>query len=189
MKPYFLLIALFIMVACKPKQAPVITNMEVKPVRVLQAGYKTVATFKASGVDTSETDEQLNAYANYYVLVADTGKRYDELRTEMFNLHQSSSLAIDTLGRYYDKTKGLIQLPDDDDDEMYAGEYYPRRYLSEYLSLEYLDEYQPGSESKMIALVAGIYETRKSADSALSAIKPGEKAFVLKSRIYVGCMH
>ena len=164
-------------------------NTAVKPVRVLRASYKTVATFKAFGVDTSETDGQLNAYADYYVLVVDTGKSYDELRTKMFNLHQSSNLAIDTLGRYYDRTKGLIQLPDDDDDEMYAGEYYPRRYPSQYLSLEYLEEYHPVSEAKTIALVAGIYETKVSADSALNAIKPRENAFVQKSRIYVGCMH
>ncbi|QEC75851.1 hypothetical protein [Mucilaginibacter ginsenosidivorax] len=189
MKPYCWLIALFIAVSCKPKSVPVKTNTAAKPVRVLPAGYKMVTAIKAAEADTSETDEQLNAYASYYVLVVDTGKSYEELRNKMFNLHQSSNLDIDTLGRYYDKTKGLIQLPDGDDDEMYAGEYYPRRYPSQYLSLEYLDEYHPGSESKMIALVAGIYETKTSADSILEAIQPSEKAFVLKARIYVGCMH
>lgn len=189
MKSYCWLIALFIAVSCKPKSAPVITNTAAKPVRILPAGYKMVTAIKAAEADTPETDEQLNAYASYYVLVVDTGKSYDELRAKMFNLHQSSNLVIDTMGRYYNRVKNLIQLPDNDEDEMYAGEYFPRRYPSPNLSLEYLDQYQPGSESKMIALVAGIYETKISADSALNAIKRSEKAFVLKSRIYVGCMH
>jgi hypothetical protein len=190
MKPCFLLIAvIFFLFSCKSKPAHQKTSITIKPVRVLPASYKISNIIKAPGTDTAGTNEQADAYAEYYVLVADTGKDYGALRDKMFALHQSSNLTVDTLGRYYDKTKGLIQLPDGDDDEMYAGEYYPRRYPSQYLSLEYLDEYRPGCEAKMIALVAGIYETKASADSALHVIKPAEKAFVLKSKIYVGCMH
>ncbi|WP_262490545.1 hypothetical protein [Hymenobacter sp. CRA2] len=36
-------------------------------------------------------------------------------------------LASDTLGRFFDEQKNLIRLPDDDEDELYAGDYFPRR--------------------------------------------------------------
>ncbi|WDF76519.1 hypothetical protein ACFGVS_26285 [Mucilaginibacter sp. AW1-7] len=180
---------MFALLSCKPKPTLVVTRDNLKPVRVLPASYKATTGIKASSADTSEMNAHLNAFANYYVLVADTGKDYDELKAKMLALHESSNLAIDTMGRYYDKTKGLIDLPDDDDDEMDTGEYFPRRYPSESLSLEYLDEYRPASKSKMIALIVGIYETKTSADSALNAIKPGKNAFVQKARIYVGCMY
>jgi disulfide oxidoreductase YuzD len=81
-------------------------------------------------------------------------------------------------------------LPDNDDDEMYAGVYFPRRYPSENLSLEYLDFYNRNADHKTIALVSGIYQSEKSADSLLSIIrKTDKKAYKLKSQVYVGCMH
>jgi hypothetical protein len=38
--------------------------------------------------------------------------------------------------------------------------------------------------------MAGIFETQHSADSVLAIIKPIEKnSFILKAKIYIGCMH
>ncbi len=189
MKPYYVFFALIIFAACKPKPVKVVVNADAKQVRVLPASYKTSNVLKSSVADTTAIDEQIDAYADYYVLIADTGKNYTELRAKMFNLHQSTDLVIDTMGRTYDKVKGLIALPDDSEDDIYAGEYYPRRYPSENLSLEYLSQYSDKAGLKTMALVAGIYENKTKADSALTNIKTGEKAFVLKSKIYVGCMH
>ena len=108
----------------------------------------------------------------------------------MFDLNGQLNIPIDTMGRFYNKTKNLIALPDDDEDELYAGDYFPRRFPSENLSLEYLDFYQKKAGDKTIALITGIYENEKSADSALTVLhKTEEKVFKIKADIYLGCMH
>ncbi len=128
--------------------------------------------------------------ATYFVVVTDTGSSYHRLHEYMMALHQSASLEIDTMGRGYNKAKDLIALPEDDEDEMYAGEYFPRRFPSTNLSLEYLSLYREHAHPKTIALIAGIYGTAPEADSAASVLrKQRTGAFVLKSEIYIGCMH
>jgi len=128
--------------------------------------------------------------ATYFVVVADTGIDYSILHKKMFDLNKKLNISIDTMGRFYNKTKNLIALPDNDEDEIYAGDYFPRRFPSDNLSLEYLDFYQRQAGEKTIALVTGIYETEKSADSALTILRNTEKkVFKIKADIYVGCMH
>lgn len=129
-------------------------------------------------------------YATYFVVVADTGSNYYLLHKKMFDLNRQLNSSIDTMGRFYNKTKNLIALPDNDEDEIYAGDYFPRRFPSDNLSLEYLSFYQEQAGDKTIALVTGIYETEKSADSALTILQKTEKkGFKIKADIYVGCMH
>ncbi len=135
--------------------------------------------------------KQDNEYAIYYVVVADTSQNYFTLRHKLFALNKSLGLKIDTMNRTYNKKKNLIALPDPSpDDDMYAGEYYPGRFASESLSLEYLKEYKDDTKEKTIALVTGIYETKAKADFALRKLKTKErKAFIVKSKIFIGCMH
>ena len=128
--------------------------------------------------------------ATYFVVIADTSLDYSILSKKMFDLNRKLNISIDTMGRFYNKTKNLIALPDNDEDEIYAGDYFPRRFPSENLSLEYLDFYQRQAGEKTIALVTGIYETEKNADSALTILQKTEKkVFKIKAEIYVGCMH
>jgi hypothetical protein len=129
-------------------------------------------------------------YQVYYLTVADTGRDYFQLRKEMFAISEKLKYPIDTQRRYYNRKKDEIVLPDDYDDEMYRGEYYPRRDASNNLSLEYYRVYSNASTYKNIALVAGIYDSRKSADSFLTLVQPlTGKPFVVKANVYVGCMH
>lgn len=129
-------------------------------------------------------------YATYFVVVADTSLDYPTLHEKMIELNSKLKIPIDTMGRFYNKAKNLIALPDNDEDEIYAGNYFPRRFPSYNLSLEYLDFYQRQAREKTIALVTGIYETEKSADSALVVLGKTEKnIFKIKADIYVGCMH
>ena len=135
-------------------------------------------------------DSNAEEYARYYVVVADTGLGYAALHRKMVSLHQSLRMEIDTLGRHYYAAKDLIALPDNDPDEIYAGDYFPRRFPSENLSLEYLEMYDIHSAEKTIALVTGIYETEKLAERALKLVKEAEKnAFMVKADIYLGCLH
>jgi hypothetical protein len=191
MKTAYLLLLICIITSCKPKPAKTDSDAKVKPVKVLPASYKsTQALQAASSADTSQTDEQADAYADYYIVVADTGRSYDALRGKMFDLNRSLNIPIDTMDRSYNKAKDLIVYPDNyADDEMYAGDYYPRREVSDFLSLEYLYVYKPSAKEKTIALVRGIYGNKASADSALQTMGQSKTAFAFKGKVYVGCMH
>jgi hypothetical protein len=135
--------------------------------------------------DTIDTEN-----ATYFVVVVDTGIDYPTLNRKMYEISKKYSLPIDTMGRSYNKVKNLIALPDDSEDEIYAGDYIPRRFPSEDLSLEYLDFYQSPAGENTIALVSGIFETEQSAEDALRLLQRTEKkSFKIKADIFVGCMH
>ncbi|MFC0515803.1 hypothetical protein ACFFGT_16395 [Mucilaginibacter angelicae] len=190
MKVSHLLLIACLLAACKPKPVKVIADSsKVEKVKVLPASYKVANTITPTKTDTSDIAEQLDAYAGYYIVVADTGLNYYSLRDKMFELNRTTGIVIDTMERGYNKAKDLIALSDKDEDEIYAGAYYPRRFPSKTLSLEYLDTYQFNTSPKTIALITGIYENKASADSALQAIDKIKTAFVFKGRVYVGCMH
>lgn len=141
----------------------------------------------------SDLEEEYNDdynYADYYIVIADTGFDYFKLRKKMLSLSRTLTLEIDTMDRHYNIEKNLIALPDDDGDEIYAGEYYPRRHPSPCVSLEYLNFYQDAAREKTIALVCGIYESENTADSALQVLaKQSSSSFKIKSKVYIGCMH
>lgn len=140
--------------------------------------------------DSNQVSEADPEYANYFVVITDTGKEYYPLRSKMLALDQGLHFGIDTMGRFYHAEKKKIALADDDEDEMYAGEYYPRRFPSGEFSLEYLNFYKDGSNNDMIAIVGGIYENKLSADSIAYIVRKKErKVFVQEARIYIGCMH
>lgn len=159
-----------------------------------------IATSRASSIQTlsslgydeiTEIEDTIDSEnATFFVVVADTGFDYNLLSNEMFKLNQRLGIPIDTMGRSYNVTKNLIALPDDADDEIYAGDYFPRRFPSENLSLEYLSVYKRNTTEKTIALVIGIYETEELANKMLAKVRRYEdKAFMLESEIYVGCLH
>ena len=140
--------------------------------------------------DTLDDGDNSGDYETMYIVVADTSNSYYPLHKKMFALHTSLKQEIDTMGRYYNKKLDKIVLPEDDEDEMYAGDYFPRRYASSALSLEYLNMYSDTAPDKTIALVTGIYASEKSADSAFVLLKQkAPKAFTLKAEVYMGCMH
>lgn len=145
---------------------------------------------KAIAPEVTDSVIPAEEYADYFVVVVDTGFNYAALRTQMLKISNELGLPIDTLGRTFDQKKNLIALPEDDEDELYAGDYFPRRNPGENLSLEYLDFYQKSAVEKRIAILSGIYEHKKSADSALKILKRiAPKAFSLKAKIFMGCMH
>ncbi len=149
----------------------------------------TTASVKdSSGSSTSDIGTTDNV--TLYFTIADTGQNYFALREKMFVLNKALNIPIDTMNRYYNREKNEIILSENDEDDMYRGEYFPRRFPSQNLSLEYYHTYIDNSTQKNIALVTGIYETRKSADSALTILRPyAVHAFVVKAIVYEGCVH
>jgi hypothetical protein len=129
-------------------------------------------------------------YTNYWIVIADTGLKYDQLLKQMLVLNEKVKLPIDSMGRFYNRKKDLIALPDNDEDEMYAGEYFPRRFESDFLSIEYLNYYTSSSKEKVMSIVAGVFINESSADSVLTQIRNFKSsAFKLKANLYTGCMH
>ncbi len=142
--------------------------------------------------DTNNIEEELIDYDHetYFLVIADTGTDYFKLQSQMYKLHSQFGIEVDTMNRYYNKNKNLIMLREDDEDDLYAGDYFPRRFPSQNLSLEYLDVYQSKVGSKTIALVTGIFEREIEADSVLKVINTSHKnSFKIKTEMYVGCMH
>ncbi|WP_100336518.1 hypothetical protein [Hymenobacter chitinivorans] len=172
----------------QPVPAPALAASPVPPRAAPVAAAK--AAEATAVAEDAPADSTSADYATFFVVVADTSRSYPALRRHMLGLSQQYALPIDTLGRYFDARKNQIILPADDEDELYAGEYYPRRFPGHTLSLEYLNEYKDQAGAKTMALVTGIYQQEASADSALAVLRRADQnAFKLTSRIYVGCMH
>jgi hypothetical protein len=161
------------------------TPARVQPVAL----EKPVAAPTETDAPSSAAADSAGEYQTLYVVVADTGRQYAPLRRQMLRLQAATGQRIDTMGRFYDPQRDLIRLPDNDEDEVYAGEYYPRRMPDATLSLEYADLYTH-ARPKSLALVTGIYEEPARADSLLAVVRRTvPTAFRLKSSLYMGCLH
>ena len=179
------IILTIILSACGSK-----TTDEKRTQMVLNQKNPTILVKETSDNSKEQSDTKNLDIATYFVIVADTNLNYSTLYDKMFKISKDLNIPIDTMGRSFNRTKNLIALPDNDEDEIYAGDYFPRRYPSDNVSLEYLNIYKKNAKEKTIALVTGIYETEKSADSALTIISKTEKnSFKIKADIYIGCMH
>jgi hypothetical protein len=183
-------VLLFVFMSCQQKK------QDKQPVLNKQIGLKDSLNPMPALQSTlqhpdNEDEHTLNEEtATYFIVVADTGKAYHPLLSTMLNLEQQLHMIIDTMGRSYNAAKNLIALSENDPDEIYAGDYFPRRTPSATLSLEYLHFYLPTAGEKTIALVAGIYEKQSSADSAVTLLKTkAAKTFAFPAYVYIGCTH
>lgn len=183
---FFLFLGLLVFASCQSNQ------------KANQPGNKNSESTDSSGIvkareangPTLEEDSTFSDYENFFLVVADTGLDYYLLRKKMFILTQKFDIPVDTMGRGYYPGKKLIALPENDEDEMYAGSYFPRRFPSESLSLEYLNFYRQSADEKTIALLAGIFEKEEEAQARLQLIKGVQQsAFLFQAKVFTGCMH
>lgn len=129
-------------------------------------------------------------YMNIYVVVADTSQVYQDLKIKMIDLREKLNIEIDTMGLGYDLKKDLICLPENDQDEMYAGDYFPRRFPSKTISIEYLSLYNRESGEKSIGIIVGIFDNKNKAENSLKKLKDFTNgAYIIKANIYRGCLH
>jgi hypothetical protein len=140
--------------------------------------------------DTSYSWDPSEAMANVAVTIADTGRTYEALHRMMHLLASVLPAEIDTMGRYYDPVRDSILVPMDDEDELYAGQYYPRRFEGNTLSIEYLDQYDTTAAPGTMALVTGLWARDQQADSALQLLRMHmPRAYKVDALVYQGCMH
>jgi len=137
-------------------------------------------------------DDSDEMYMNAYIVVADTSQHYSEVRNTMYNLKDKLGIAIDTLYRGYNSKKNIICIPEDFGNDVVAGQYVPRRYPSKSLSLEHLNFYieKKKTISETFALVVEITDDKEVANKALLEVKKIlNAAFIINTKIYMGCMH
>ena len=128
-----------------------------------------------------------------FVVVADTAQDYYALRGKMFRMRKKLHAKIDTLGREYNAKKNLICYPENENDEIIAGKYFPRRDKSKTLSLEYLDGY-PSSKlnttPSTIAIVTLITDDKRKAEKTVAKLqKIFPQAFLIETEFFMGCWY
>lgn len=140
--------------------------------------------------DKVEFVEDFSEYEDFYIVITDTSKNYPALRSKMFEINQLSGIEIDTLGRFYDpiKKKICFQETEEEIDNPYIGDYFPRRFPNESLSIEHYDFYNEKADSTTLSIVIAIYEDAFKADSLEYELKKKKiPSFIIKSAIYTGC--
>lgn len=126
-------------------------------------------------------------YSDRYILILKSTKDYNEARSFAFKASKKLGLRFDNENVRYSKEKGIYFEGIEDDD--YNGEYYPRRYAKESISLENSDGYK-GLAAGFIIVVGGIYNDRKSSNQALGKVKVVYGgAYVKKTKMWMGCIH
>ena len=108
----------------------------------------------------------------------------------MYHLGHELPLEIDTMGRFFDAEQNFLRLPDDADDDVWAGDYFPRVFFGAGISIEYLSVYNDAVSDSTLVVVCGIYEDSVEAAKALHVVQQqAPKAYLLPTEIYMGCMH
>jgi len=131
-----------------------------------------------------------NIEEDFFLVIADTAQSYNSIRSQVHILSTKYNIEFDSLGRIFDAQIDSIIIPRNSEDKMYAGQYLHRRFPSNSSSIEYLSIYQTHSTNDTFALVAGIFDDlHKANNAALLITFDFPKLFILKSRIYTGCMH
>lgn len=125
-----------------------------------------------------------------FILIIETSSNFQELGAFSDKLCSQYGLKYENLGRIYDSTKDSLIVPYNDEDQMYAGKYLMRRFPSNDVSIEYLSAYRTDITDASFALIAGIFEKENDAFLFANQIFVDcPHMYILKSRIYLGCMH
>ncbi|MEZ5405079.1 MAG: hypothetical protein R3F23_02540 [Verrucomicrobiia bacterium] len=130
----------------------------------------------------------------YYLVVLGNYHDFHEANRQTKNISKISHTPFSLRNHIYDEKRGLI-LPDNDPDESYAGDYLLRRdnldyeTHQEYLSIEKSEAY-PGLVPNHYIILAGIYKNQADAQKSLKRYQPvASKAYIQKTKIYMGCIH
>lgn len=181
---FYIITPLLLITSCRNAVVTTSSSDSTGKETIVYAKNATPLTDTTKPIDTAED----KPYATFYITMVDTAADYPLLDKKMYALSAATHILVDTQERHYDKKKKEIICPEDSDDEMYRGEYYPRRYEGVSLSIEQMSWFQ--EKSKQMGLMAAICTTSEQADSVLNVIKPfAPRAYVYKASLYMGCMH
>lgn len=150
------------------------------------------ARLVAPVMDTINTELIFEDMQDHYIVVSGEGYDYDSLVARAGEVAQWLQVPFDQQGRVYEPGKGII-VPYDAEDELYRGDYYPRRFESSEVSIEMYDylalEEEAGDSSRM-TVVAGMFATAEKAETVLRKLKPlMPEAKLIRRELFVGCLH
>jgi hypothetical protein len=175
---FFFLLAL----ACSPKKNETMNpkETEAKPVD---------STLETPTTDSEIIDEEMQTA---FMVILDSSNDFNSMHALAEKTAQEFHLVFDTIEKQYFPEKNLWGVSLLSEDELYRGEYFPRRSDGDThpLSLEYQQWYDDRSREKNLVLMAGIFSFSLEAEEYINKFR--EKfphAYILQKEIYMGCMH
>lgn len=171
-------------------------SCEQKPSAIKSDNVDTVKVAAPVVTRDSAMDEQIvdsgEESATYYLVEVARGKNYDSLKDISTNAASLLGTKFQMLERIYRSGKGII-VPEDSDDEVYRGEYFPRRPFEDqnYVSIEMSNGFIDNEADTLeMVTIAGIYPLQSQADSVASLLKDKiQTVKTVKREMYLGCMH
>lgn len=147
-------------------------------------------------------DEYSESEIRYVINVAQ-GLNYDSLKQIAQDVSMLLHWPLDSLDRYFNINRRKIIVPENSEDEVWAGEYIFRRYGDDFVSVEMMNAYIDTeteknakakdlfyNDSLQMFVCAGIFEDINAAKSVLSKVQSlFPKAQLIKTEMYMGCMH
>ena len=179
------------------KETEALTNDTLATTIVANSDTLSQDTASIANEDVELSDEnQL-----FYIVSIAEESNYGNLRAIAVKASQFLKFRFDTLERYFNPTKHRIVLPDNHPDDIYAGDYYLRRYDDGFVSIEMRNAYKDTllkgdaevkfySDTTKMFVFAAMYGEKKQADSLVNSLKKQFKTTkIITTYIYMGCMH
>jgi hypothetical protein len=154
--------------------------------------YFPTAIVVATTVDPDAKDAGDAPFFRAGILVVGSYASYPAALAAAKAFSRASGVAYESQGMIYDKKRGLIW-PDDSSDEVYAGQYAPRRYDQcgdkSCVTIERSAAYE-GFRPGLYIVVAGIVGRDSDGEARLKAARAIVPfAYVKQTTLYMGCMH
>jgi hypothetical protein len=100
------------------------------------------------------------------------------------------NLKYDQMNRIYKSGKGVV-LKDNDEDEMYRGKYFPRRFAGNFVSIEMKNAFiEKETQPMRMLIISNIFEKTSQADGVLQIAKNKFPTVrLVETKLFTGCMH
>lgn len=131
-----------------------------------------------------------------WLVILGVYKDFPEAKADAVKFSKAAKVPFTLRGMVFDK-KGL-RLPDNDEDEVWAGQYALRRYnattikgrdVENHFSVEKSEAYE-GLVPGFYIIVGQISDSARDAKEQVQQFLPVSKiTYAKKTRIYMGCMH
>jgi len=146
-----------------------------------------------NGAEATSVDETKNEdYQTAFVVVLDTSDQFQKMYDLAMSTSSKFDVPFDTVQKSYFRETNIWGVSQSSDDEIYRGEYFPRRNGNEQdmLSLEYQYWYDKKGNDKNLMLVTNIFPFSMDAEQNVAAWrKHFPQAFILQCEMYMGCLH
>jgi len=152
---------------------------------------------KSAGNDSDNQDSINNEeIGTFYLVQVATGQNFDSLQTIATKAATLLRSKVDMMKRIYEPGKGIV-LPENCDDDINNGVYYPRCPIGDqnFVSIEMkynFDKPKKWADRDTLGMVviANIFTTKAQSDSVVRILKNKLKtAKTLQLDLYMGCMH